>query len=146
VKVGDVDTGPGSLAEVRRQLAGTWALVSYNTYETGAPRALAATGELTYDQFSNLTLHGELREPDARGNRRPLLLNYTGRAAIDVTKHELQLLDVNSSGADLPRAVADQVDTGFTRRYEFRGSEPQLVLTIVGPDGKPTAEAVWQKR
>ena len=144
VKVGDVDTGPGSLKAVRQQLAGTWTLVSYHTYETGTAQPLDATGELTYDEFSNLTLHGELRQPDQKGERRPLLLNYTGRSTLDVSKHELQLLDINSTGADLPRPVADQVNLDLIRKYEFRGQD--LVLTIIGPDGKPTADSVWHKR
>ena len=38
-----------------------------------------------------------------------MLLNYSGRAVIDVKSHQLRLLDVNEGKEPLPGAIADAV-------------------------------------
>ena len=143
-KGSDVEAGAGSLEAVRRQLEGSWALVWYDIYENGKRRRLPAGGDLVYDAYGNLTLHGELKQPQAGTDVRPLVLNYAGRAVLDVRTSELRLLDVAATGDALPRPIDDQVNTANVRHYELNGST--LTLTVVGDDGKPTAVSSWKKR
>jgi hypothetical protein len=143
IKGGPVDAGPGSLEAVRRQLEGTWTLTSYEVYQDGKRRRLPASAHLSYDEFGNLTLDGELRQPDATAPQRPLLLNYSGRAVIDVANRELRLLDVEATGDALSPALEEQTSPTNVRRYDIRGSV--LTLTIVDASGRPTAAAAWTK-
>jgi hypothetical protein len=144
MKGSDVEAGAGSLEAVRRQLEGSWDLVWYDIYENGKRRRLPAGGDLVYDAYGNLTLHGELKQPRAGTDARPLVLNYSGRAVLDVRTRELRLLDVAATGDALPRPVDDQVNTANVRHYEIKGST--MSLTVVGDDGKPTAVSSWKKR
>jgi len=144
MKGSDVDAGSGSLEDVRRQLEGTWALQWYDIYENGKKRRLPATGDLVYDAYGNLTLHGQLKQPPAGTDPRPLALNYAGRAVLDVRTRELRMLDVSATGDALPRPVEDQVNTASVRRYELNAGT--LTLTVVDSNGKPTAVSSWKKR
>jgi hypothetical protein len=135
IKGGPVDAGPGSLEAVRRQLQGHWTLESYDVIESGKRRTRAATGVLSYDEFGNLTRDGELREGQSAAARRPLLLNYSGRTAIDVTTGELRLLNV--------AAIGDAVSPDNVRHYDIPGSI--LTLSVVGPGGKVSAVSRWKK-
>src|SRR5262245_12015294 len=75
IKVGDVDTGANSVEAVRRQFQGTWTLDTYYVYEGTRRRRLDATAELSYDEFGNLKMHGELKNPGTAGAP-PTLLNF----------------------------------------------------------------------
>jgi len=143
IKVGDVDTGANSVEAVRRQLQGTWTLDNYYVYEGTRRRRLDATAELTYDEFGNLKMQGQLKNPGA-ATAQPVLLNFSGRAVIDVATQQLRMLNVNSTGDEIPASIATQVDPASVRKYEFQGSE--LWLTISGADGKPTAASSWKKK
>ena len=143
IKGGDVDTGAGSLEAVRRQLQGTWALTSYEIYRDGKRERLGATARLTYDEFGNLKMDGRLTRPDATGATKPLMLNYSGRAVLDVVNHQLRLLDLEPSGDDLPTDVARAADWSNVRRYDLRGNV--LTLTIVAANGTPSAASAWHK-
>ncbi len=77
IPVGPVDTGAGSLEAVRRQLSGTWELVSFEAFTgRGQSSRVPASGRLTYDEFGNLTVQGQLDDDDGRG--RTTLLNMSG--------------------------------------------------------------------
>jgi len=142
IKVGDVNTGANSVEAVRRQFQGTWTLDHYYVYEGDRRRRLDATAELVYDEFGNLKMHGELKNPRA-ANAPPVLLNFSGRAVIDPTSRQLRMMAVNSTGDAIPSAIADQVDPASVRVYEFQGAN--LWLTINGANGKPTASSSWKK-
>src|SRR4029450_13714490 len=75
VKMGDVDTGVGSLEDTRRQLAGTWTLVEYRGYDKGGPVRVDASAELSYDEFSNLKMKGAVKDP-AQPKSSTAVLNY----------------------------------------------------------------------
>lgn len=146
IKGGDVDTGAGSLESVREQLKGTWALVGYEVYDNGKPRRLPAQAEMTYDEFGNLKMHGQLkREAGATADAPPpLLLNYSGRAVIDVKSHQLRLLDVNENKEPLPGAIADAVTPENVRRYDLKADT--LALTVFDAKGQPTASSSWKRQ
>lgn len=143
IKLGDVNTGANSLEAVRRQFQGTWALDHYYVYDGTKRRRLDATAELSYDEFGNLTMRGQLKNPSKAPSAAALMLNYSGRAVIDVTSQQLRMMRVENTGDQVPAAIATQVDPASVRRYQFQGSE--LWLTVNGADGKPTAESSWKK-
>jgi len=146
IKGGDVETGAGTLEAVREQLKGTWALVAYEVYENGKPRRLPAEAEMTYDEFGNLKMHGQLKR-DASSTANvppPLLLNYSGRAVIDVKSHQLRLLDVNENKEPLPGAIADAVTPENVRRYDLKADT--LALTVFDGKGQPTASSSWKRQ
>jgi hypothetical protein len=143
INVGEAETGPGSLAAVRKQLEGSWTLVSYEILQNGRRQRLDATAEMTYDQFGNLNMIGELKNPDPTRERRPALLNYSGRAVIDVDKSELRFV-VENSRDPLPRSVEANVKPENVRHFTFRDS--LLELTISDANGQATGFSTWRRK
>jgi hypothetical protein len=143
INVGEAETGAGTLESVRKQLEGSWTLVSYEILQGGRRQRLDATAEMTYDQFGNLNMRGELKNPNASPERRPALLNYSGRAVIDVGKSELRFV-VENSGDPLPRSVEAPVNPENVRHYMFRNS--LLELTIFDANGQATGFSTWKKK
>jgi hypothetical protein len=144
MKGSDVDAGPGSLEAVHRQLEGTWVLTSFDIYPQGKRQRVSTTGDLTYDAYGNLTIRGELQRPGTGADAHPLLLNYSGRAVIDVPSRELRLLDVAAAGDTLPRSISDPVSAVNVRHYDLNGTS--LTLTAVDAKGQVTAVSTWTKR
>jgi hypothetical protein len=134
--MGPVDTGPTSLEAVRRQLQGTWDLVSLDTFPTPGGAAVPLSGAkavLTYDDYGNLTMRGTASTP---------LLEYSGRAVIDVVKQQLYLRSITGSGGaeELPQ----ELDFASTRKYAFEGD--LLKISTIDAQGRITATAVWKRR
>ena len=141
IPAGPVDTGPGSLEAVRRQLAGTWELVSFEAFTgRGQSSRVPASGRLTYDEFGNLTIQGQLDDDDGSG--RTTLLNMSGRAVIDVVQQRFLILD---SEGNLPLDQADfaTASPDRFRYYDFAGD--RLVLTVKDENGATTALLTWQR-
>jgi len=142
---GDVNTGPGSVEFVRRQLMGTWRLQQFETADaSGQLHPVRADATLTYDQFGNMKVDGALLEP-LPGQPPPpqnlqAVLRYTGRIAIDTDKHELRLL--GQEGQADP-SLQSSVGPQLARRYEINNDK--LTLTFVDPQGKTTAKAFFQR-
>jgi hypothetical protein len=141
VEMGPVDKGPGSLGAVRKQLEGTWTLVSLETYPERGPAVLVkATGQLIYDQYGNLTIKGIVEgsgggsTPDAS---RYLILK--GRAVIDPTTQRLWVVEGEGDLSGLPPPVsADKV-----RYYEFSGDV--LRMSVKDASGRVTAKVTWKR-
>jgi hypothetical protein len=146
IKGGDVDTGAGSLESVRDQLKGTWSLVAYEVYENGKPHRLPAEGELIYDDFGNVKMHGQLKRSgsSAAAAPPPMLLNYSGRAVIDARKHQIRFLDVTEGKEPLPGAIADAVTAENVRMFDLKADT--LALTILDSKGQPTAASSWHRQ
>jgi hypothetical protein len=137
--VGDIEKSPESTQGVRRQLEGTWKLVSFETYEAGGQaKPHQAAGELKYDQYGNLVIRAALT--DVPAGEQASLLRYEGRAVIDAPNRKLVLQNMQGQGGEaLPTAVAaDNV-----RFYEFAGD--LLKLTAKDSNGNPTATITWKK-
>jgi hypothetical protein len=131
-----IESGPNSLESVRRRFQGTWDLVSLETFPKPGGPAVPVTGAvavLTYDDFGNLTMKGTAATP---------ILDYSGRAVIDVVKQQLYLRSVTGSGAadELPA----EVDFASTRKYSFE--EDLLKISTIDAQGRITATAVWKRR
>jgi len=133
----------GNVEMVRRQLAGTWDLVTLEASpERGGPRAaITAAGTLVYDEFGNLTIDAHTTDPDAPVAAREVpRVSFKGRAVIDAPKSELQLMSV--TGNVDPNEV---LSPERRRRYQFEGVD-RLTLTSFDKDGAVTAISVWKRR
>lgn len=135
-----VDTGVASTSAVRKQLEGTWSLVSFTVFDaTGTPKAVQATGRLTYDAYGNLELSGNLPDAAAAGAGATALA-MKGRAVVDAGGKRLVLADVSGNVASdaLPTTMApDKV-----RHYAFEGD----TLSLETRDGaRVLARTLWQK-
>jgi hypothetical protein len=143
IKMGPVDTGPGSLEYTRRQLEGTWTLERFETVDAnGQAHPVPATATLNYDAYGNLKIIGQLQGslPGTQANDLEPFLSYTGRITIDTAKHEFVLL--GASGTADP-TLMNIVGTQMVRRYEI--TPDRLTLTYVDPAGKTTARTVFRK-
>ena len=142
VKMGPVDTGAGSVESVRRQLQGSWELVTLEVMAPGgAPTKVPATGHLKYDEYGNLTIDG--RVTAAAGGVDPNVLNMSGRAVIDPDKHMLRFQDVEATTAAADRPLDSRIDASKVRYYEFVGDE--LKTTTKDAAGATTAIATWKR-
>jgi len=140
VKMGPVDTGADSVEAARRQLQGTWELVTLDLVAPGGARAaVAATGRLTYDDFGNLSMRGSVT-----GSREieDSVLNLTGQVAIDPVAHTLRFQAVRAATAD-DRRIDPKLDASQVRYYEIAGGV--LTTTIQDAAGAATAIATWKK-
>jgi len=142
VKGGPVETGAGSLESVRRQLQGSWQLVSLEVMTPGGGLAtVPATGHLKYDEYGNLTIDGRLTTAAAGVD--PNVLNMSGRAVIDPDKHLLRFQDVQAKTAAEDRPLDTRIDPTKVRYFEFVGD--QLKTTTKDATGATTAVATWKK-
>lgn len=141
VKMGDVDTSSGTTEFVRRQLAGRWQLTTLTIYSaTGQATNVPADAEMTYDDFGNLNIRGQLKT--GTPGDIPPILRQSGRAVIDAQKHQLRLMETEGD-AITQRPVSDAIDVDHVRLYEF--TNQGLTLTTVDAAGKKTAAALWRK-
>ncbi len=135
-----VASGAETTESARRQLEGTWTLVSFTVFDAaGTPRVVEASGRLTYDAFANLALVGTIADPAAAGAHANSLV-FKGRAVIDAATQRLVLADVegNVDASALPASMApDRV-----RFYRFEADE----LSLETRDGsRVLARTVWRK-
>jgi hypothetical protein len=140
VKMGDVDTGLNSVESVRRQLKGTWQLMSLDVFSpTGEKTAAQATGQLTFDDYGNLAMKGAIT---GASNLDPSALNLTGRVTIDPDLHAIRIGGVTAANADDKR-IDPKLDATNVRYYAFEGD--LLKTTLKNPSGVTTATATWKK-
>jgi hypothetical protein len=137
------DPSTSGVEAVRRQLAGTWDLVSLETSSgaNGARAQVTATGTLVYDEFGNLTIDARTTDPDAPVAAREVpIVSFKGRAVIDTTQRELRLMAL--TGNVDPNEVLSPEQR---RKYEFTTIDG-LKLTSVDANGAVTAVSVWKRR
>jgi len=143
VEGGAVDAGAGSLAAVRRQLEGTWNLVSAEVLSAaGVKTPIKASAVLTYDAYGNLSLKGDYEDPSATAEQKAAL-NFTGRAVIDTQRQVLRLLDVKQSESEFT-ALPAEMAARRERAYAFEGD--LLTLTVKDSAGRVTAVNTWRKQ
>ena len=140
VRAGATDTGPGSLQATRQQLAGTWDLVSFEAFtQPDQPVQVDATGRMTYDEFGNISVNGQLEQPDTG---RLTMLTLSGRAVIDVAEQRLLVVDTEGNvpfdEVDFSTASPDRF-----RYYEFDGD--RVIMTVKDDRGQTTARLAWQR-
>jgi len=143
IEGGAVNAGPGSLEAVRRQLEGSWDLVSAEVVSAaGARQTMKAKAVLTYDAYGNLSLKGAYEDPGATAEQ-TAALNFSGRAVIDTTRQVLRLLDVKQSEGELATLPPEML-ARRERAYAFEGD--QLKLTVKDSNGRVTAINTWRRQ
>jgi hypothetical protein len=140
VKMGPVDAGAGSIEAERRQLQGTWELVSLDVFSpSGQPTPVQASGRMVYDDHGNMQMRGTIA-----GNTSvdPAAVNLEGRVAIDPAAHSFRITKVDAASADDKR-VDPKLDASKTRYYVFEGD--LLKTTLKDASGATTATATWKR-
>lgn len=136
------DAGSGAVESARRELFGTWDLAALEIAPPGSASRVAvqAAGTLTYDEFGNLTIIAQTTDPAAPVAAREVRsLSFQGRAVIDVTRHELKLMDLTGN------ANPDEV-LSPERRRRYTIADNVLTLSSFDDTGAVTAVATWRRR
>jgi hypothetical protein len=142
IEGGPVSAAPGSLDATRKQLEGTWKLVSAEIVSAdGKRRTVKASAVMTYDGFGNFSIKGAFEDPNVPSDQ-TAALNFTGRAVIDVQKHELHLLDVQQPEGDFAK-LPPEVSAARSRAYAFSGDE--LTMTVKNAKGQVAGVNTWRK-
>jgi hypothetical protein len=139
-RMGAPNTGPGSTTAERKAFEGTWTLTSLEIVnEQGTLRPVKASGQLSYDAYSNMTVRGVIEDPEARA---PIVLNFEGRIFIDPVKHEFYPADLKANrpveSSDITAIAPEKI-----RRYEL--SPDSLIVTYLDAAAKPSAIARWKR-
>jgi hypothetical protein len=132
----------GSLEATRQRLEGTWDLVALESVPPagGARVPVNAGGTLTYDQFGNLTIIAQSKDPNAPvAAREVATVSFKGRAVIDAASSELKLMDLKGN-VDPNEVLAPE------RRRKFEFVDNMLKLSSYDAKGNVTAIATWQRR
>jgi hypothetical protein len=147
VKMGDVDTGPGTLTAARKYLEGRWSLLSFEVHPPGKdPIQLKGSGTLNYDAYSNLDI--EIRtdpETGARLGQAGITLDQGviashGRVVVDMANHTMTYI---VPGQPAPGAPAGPLALSRPRHWEVKGNV--LTLTTLDDGGQPLSIGTWQK-
>ena len=137
------DASSTELSSARTRLMGTWDLVRLEALPStgGSARVpIQASGTLIYDQFGNLTIDAHTTDPAAPvAARERKMLSFNGRAAIDVAKSELKLMDLKGN-VDPNEVLSPE------RRRRFEFGENSLTLSAFDDKGQVTSVAVWHRR
>jgi len=120
-----IASGEGTTESVRKQLEGTWSLVSFTVFDAaGTAKDVPAAGRLSYDSFGNLDLTGK----------------FKGRAVVDPGASRIVLADVE--GNVDPSALPKNMGIDKVRYYAFQAD----TLSLETRDGaRVLARTVWKK-
>jgi hypothetical protein len=143
---GPVDTGPGSLTDMRQQLKGVWVLQDMKVRNaTGQMQPVRAQGSLECDDFGNVKVNGALLDalPQSAPGATDHVLAYTGRIVIDTAKKEFRL-DNPEAAAPVDPGLASTVGPSLVRKFDVTGN--QLHIRFVDASGTTTAETTFQRR
>ena len=146
--VGEVESGPGTLADARKFLEGRWALESFEVRPPGkAPISLKGSGVLNYDDFGNLRM--EIRADQATSDLlraagidiRDGVISTEGRTAIDLQNHTLTyfLEGQRSSTASGGGPLA------LNRPRHWEVTADVLTLTTRDDSGAPLSIGRWKR-
>lgn len=141
VKMGPAET---NVESARRQLQGSWDLVSLDLFPTpgGAAVPVKANAVLSYDEFGNLNMKGKVAEESRRDPQTGAFLDYSGRAVIDVTNQQLRLMGV--SGTNPVEDAPAELSFKSVRKYSIEGD--MLKVSTIDAQGNITATSVWKRR
>jgi hypothetical protein len=150
-----VPTSGDTLENARRQLQGTWALVSLNvTAPDGRKAAVEAAGSLVSDAFGNLSIEyrmspGGQKMLESVGITTPNpVITTTGRAVIDVDKKQITYVSEKADAKPFDAELAARRNNPFAlerpRFYAVDG-DGLLTLTTRYDDGQDAAVSRWKK-
>ena len=148
IPIGDVESGPGSLTATRKALEGTWTLDSLEVIDAaGVRRPVKSGGQLTYDDFGNMTMEIRVDEPTALllegvGIRTTNgMLSTKGRTVIDLQAHTITYM---LEGQPAYGAPSGPIALNRPRHWVVEGNV--LTLTTKGADGMPLSVSRWEKK
>src|SRR6185295_7153963 len=114
IPLGPVDTGPGTLEAARNFLHGEWTLLSLEIFPPDQPSIrAAATGTMTFADYSNMTVDLQLSPETARiADRLDIptkdgLLQTTGRTVIDINSKSISYVLEGQESFRPPRGPLD---------------------------------------
>jgi hypothetical protein len=142
IQLGETETGPGSLSDIRRQLEGRWELVSARARNTGGQLVpVEARGSLTYDAFGNFESTGEIVETPGvtlAGD----VFAQKGRAVLNLDTRRLWIRPEKEAAED-EAEIPFQVSPDEIRRFEV--SSDALTLTTEDETGAPVLVLSYQR-
>jgi hypothetical protein len=144
VKMGDVDTGAGTLTQARKYLEGRWTLESFEVHPPGKdPIQLKGSGDLEYDDFGNLRMEIRADEASADVLRAAGIdiqdgrISSNGRTVVDLQNRTLTYVIEGVSRGTGPLAV------NRPRHWVVEGD--LLTLTTKDDAGNPLSVGRWRK-
>ena len=143
-----VDTGMGTLTDARSRLTGTWTLLSLDLFPPGEPPIhAAATGIMSYDEYSNLKVDLRLTPAAVKLAEKigiPVTpegsVSTVGHAVIDLQRRALSYV---LEGQSPMRQAKHPLDTNLPRYWELKDNE--LTLRTKDEAGTVLSVAVWRK-
>jgi hypothetical protein len=136
------DPSSGTVEAARRQLEGTWTLVSLEAMpEGGGQRApITASGTLVYDAFGNLTIDAHTTDANAPVAAREVsVVSFKGRAVINVPQSELQMMALTGN-VDPNEVLSPE------RKRKYALDDDRLTLTSFDAAGQVASISVWTRR
>ncbi len=150
-----VASGPETMEFVRKQLEGSWTLVSLAVQNASGARATpTATGRLQWDGFGNLKIEYFLSDPglkalEAIGVRPPNPVIVTeGRAAINTQDKAIQYVPLDAPSRALDPKLAEARANPFALerlRYYVFEADGTLTLSTRHDNGQDAAVSRWKK-
>jgi hypothetical protein len=145
IELGAVDTGPGSLAYVRRQLEGSWDLVTLEVRDaSGTMTPTKAQAVLTYDAYGNMRVRGKLNEslPDSSARLASSAVDYSGQIVIDPRKSEFRMTE-QQAAEPLNKDLQSVLRLSRVRRYEI--SADTLKIHVMDEGNAIVATTTFRK-
>jgi hypothetical protein len=147
IKMGAVDTGPGTLSAARSYLEGKWNLVSYEFFPANQePIRLQGAGTLTYDGYGRLNM--EIRVDDATVKKLasagvPSVKNVVSTSGYTVVDMQNRTLTYVAQGQSPIAPPQGPLGLYQPRYWDVNGNV--LTLTTKTADGTTLSVGRWQK-
>jgi len=156
VSMGDVGSGPETLAWVRQQLQGDWSLVSLTAYgQDGKKVPIDAAGSLTTDAYGGLRIEFRMSDEGQKalesiGITSPNpVVTTEGRAAIEPKKKEITYVgaDYKKQGGMDAGLAAKRANPFALERIRYYTFNPDGTLTLLTryDNGKDAVVGVWKR-
>ena len=150
-----VSTGPNSVEVARKDLQGTWQLLSLDVAaDDGRRTPVAAKGELKMDAFANLNIEYRITDEGIRalgviGVKSPNpVITTSGQVVIDAAQRRVTYVDAEQRADPLDAGLAARRANPFALervRYYNIGADGILTLTTRHDSGRDAATSRWQR-
>ena len=150
-----VASGPNTIEAARKELEGTWTLVSLVVQNASGARATPeAAGVLTWDAYGNLIVEyrisdAGLKALEAIGVRPPTpVIRTEGRAVINPQKKEVQYVPPDAASRPFdPKLAAARTDPFALERLRYYSLDADGVLTFSTrhDNGQDASVGRWKK-
>jgi hypothetical protein len=150
-----IDTGAKSVVAARKNLEGTWDLVSLDVQSLdGQQRTVEAGGTLVLDEFGNLDIKYRIADAglqalDSIGLKSPNPeIATSGKVMIDATQQRVTFVgDDHIDRAFDPDLAARKANPFALERMRYYSIEPSGILTLTTryDNGKNAATSRWRR-